>query len=186
MAQIARRGSLAESGCEAADWGITGPCRGGVARLRRDSGLRARWGLRWADGARCPGCRDPAIGRPTPRSVGLVADAFHVEASGVRPVPGRIGGHRFERFVGPPGPAPADPEAIRTDGGCWMWWSRVTRAAWRAPPGRPTSLGRAVCSGRPSHWSRRELAKGPGAAVRGIPFGNAQTFIRGLIAAPPN
>jgi hypothetical protein len=50
----------------------------------------------------------------------MVADAVHLVAGDVRPVSGRIGGHRFERFVGPPGPAPADPEAIRTDGGCWV------------------------------------------------------------------
>jgi hypothetical protein len=43
-----------------------------------------------------------------------------VAAGEVRPMTGRIGGHRLERFVGPPGPAPADPEAIRTDGGCWV------------------------------------------------------------------
>jgi hypothetical protein len=62
----------------------------------------------------------PAIGRPRSLSVDLVADAVHLDAGDVRPVTGRIGGHRFERFVGPPGPAPADPEAIRTDGGCWI------------------------------------------------------------------
>jgi hypothetical protein len=50
----------------------------------------------------------------------VVADAVHLDAGGVRPVAGRIGGHRFERVVGPPGPSPADPEAIRADGGCWM------------------------------------------------------------------
>jgi hypothetical protein len=50
----------------------------------------------------------------------LIADAAHLDASGVRPVTGRIGGRRFERFVGPPGPAPADSEAIRTDGGYWI------------------------------------------------------------------
>jgi hypothetical protein len=33
---------------------------------------------------------------------------------------GRIGGHRFERFIWPPGPALADPEAIRTDGRYWV------------------------------------------------------------------
>jgi hypothetical protein len=49
-----------------------------------------------------------------------VADAVHAGAGDVVPVTGRLGGHRFERFVGPPGPAPADPEAIRTDGGCWV------------------------------------------------------------------
>jgi hypothetical protein len=31
-----------------------------------------------------------------------------------------MGGDRFERFVWPPGPAPADSEAIQTDGGCWI------------------------------------------------------------------
>jgi hypothetical protein len=41
-----------------------------------------------------------------------------VDAGEVGLVPGRIGGHRFERSVGPPGPAPADPEVIRMDGGC--------------------------------------------------------------------
>jgi hypothetical protein len=50
----------------------------------------------------------------------VVADADHRDAGAVRPVTGRIGGHRSERFVWPPGPAPADPEAIRTDGGCWI------------------------------------------------------------------
>jgi hypothetical protein len=50
----------------------------------------------------------------------MVADAAHLNAGEVRPVTGRIGGHLLERFVGPPGPAPADPEAIRTDGGCWV------------------------------------------------------------------
>jgi hypothetical protein len=48
------------------------------------------------------------------------ADAAHLSAGDVRPVTGRIGGHRFERFVWPPGPAPSGPEAIRTDGGCWI------------------------------------------------------------------
>jgi hypothetical protein len=42
-----------------------------------------------------------------------MANAAHLDASGVRPVPDRRGGHRFERFVWPPGPAVADPEAIR-------------------------------------------------------------------------
>jgi hypothetical protein len=50
----------------------------------------------------------------------LVANAAHLDGGGVRLVTGRIGGHRFERFVGPPGPAPADPEAVRTNGGCWI------------------------------------------------------------------
>jgi hypothetical protein len=50
----------------------------------------------------------------------MVADAAHLGAGAVRPVTGRINGHRFELFVWPPGPAPADPEAIRTDGGCWV------------------------------------------------------------------
>jgi hypothetical protein len=50
----------------------------------------------------------------------VVADADHLEAGEVRPVVGRVGGHRFERFVGPPGPAPADPEAVRTNVGCWI------------------------------------------------------------------
>jgi hypothetical protein len=50
----------------------------------------------------------------------VVADADHLDAGEVPPVTGRINGHRFERFVWPPGPAPADPEAIRTDGGCWV------------------------------------------------------------------
>jgi hypothetical protein len=48
----------------------------------------------------------------------VVANASHLDAGEVRPLTGRIGGHRFERFVGPPGPPPADPEAIRTGGGC--------------------------------------------------------------------
>ena len=52
--------------------------------------------------------------------IGLVADAAHLEVGEVRPMTGRIGGHRFERFVSPPGPRPADPEAIQTDGGCWI------------------------------------------------------------------
>jgi hypothetical protein len=52
--------------------------------------------------------------------VGVVADAVRLNAGEVRPVTGRINGPRLERFVGPPGPAPADPEAIRTDGGCWV------------------------------------------------------------------
>ena len=50
----------------------------------------------------------------------MVADAAHLNAGEVRPVTGRIGGHRFEWFVWPPGPAAADREAIRTDGGCWI------------------------------------------------------------------
>ena len=50
----------------------------------------------------------------------MVVDAAYLDAGDVRPVTGRIGGHLFERFVGPPGPATADPEAIRTDGGCWI------------------------------------------------------------------
>jgi hypothetical protein len=48
-----------------------------------------------------------------------MADADHLEAGEVRAVTGRIGGHWFERFVGPPGPAVADPGLMRTDGGCW-------------------------------------------------------------------
>jgi hypothetical protein len=52
--------------------------------------------------------------------IGVVADAAHLDAGDVRPVTGRIGGHRFERIVGPPDPPPADPEAIQTDGGCWI------------------------------------------------------------------
>jgi hypothetical protein len=50
----------------------------------------------------------------------VVVDAAHLDASAVRPMTGRIGGHRFERIVRPPGPRPADPEAIQTDGGCWI------------------------------------------------------------------
>jgi hypothetical protein len=42
-----------------------------------------------------------------------MADAVRLDAGAARPVTGRIGGPRFERFVGPPGPAPAEPEAIR-------------------------------------------------------------------------
>jgi len=57
---------------------------------------------------------------PGLRVVGVVADAVHLDVGDVHPVTGRIGGHRFELFVWPPGPAPADPEAIRTDGGCWI------------------------------------------------------------------
>ena len=49
-----------------------------------------------------------------------VADAAHLGAADVRPATGRIGGHRFERFVRPPGPLPADPEAIQTEGECWI------------------------------------------------------------------
>jgi hypothetical protein len=41
-------------------------------------------------------------------------------AADVRPMTSRIGGHRFERIVRPPGPPPADPEAIQTDGECWI------------------------------------------------------------------
>lgn len=52
------------------------------------------------------------------RVIDEVADETH--SAGVRPVTGRIGGHRFEGFVAPPGPAPADPEVIRTVGGCWV------------------------------------------------------------------
>jgi hypothetical protein len=47
----------------------------------------------------------------------VAADAVHLDASAVGAVTGRIGGHRFERFVGPPGPTPADREAMRTNGG---------------------------------------------------------------------
>ena len=43
-----------------------------------------------------------------------------VDDGEVRPVTGRINGHRFELFVWPPGPAPADPEAVGTDGVCWI------------------------------------------------------------------
>jgi hypothetical protein len=50
----------------------------------------------------------------------VVADADHLEAGAVRPVTGQNGGHRFERFVGPPGLVPADPEAIRAEGWCWI------------------------------------------------------------------
>ena len=50
----------------------------------------------------------------------MVVDAAHLDAGDVHAVTGRIGGHRFERIVGPPGPRPADPEAIQTDGGCWI------------------------------------------------------------------
>ena len=50
----------------------------------------------------------------------MVVDAAYLDAGDVRPVTGRIGGHRFERIVGPPDPPPADPEAIQTDGGCWI------------------------------------------------------------------
>ena len=49
-----------------------------------------------------------------------VADAAHLDAAAVRPMTGRIGGHRFERFVRPPVPPPADPEEIQTDSGCWI------------------------------------------------------------------
>ena len=71
-------------------------------------------------GPGAPGCCFLANRRPRSWSLGVVADAVHLDAGEVRPVTGRIGGDRFERFVGPPGPAPADPEAIRTDGGCWV------------------------------------------------------------------
>jgi hypothetical protein len=60
------------------------------------------------------------VSRSGLRVVGVVADAAQVDPGVVRPLTGRIGGHRFELFVWPPGPAPADPEAIRTDGGCWV------------------------------------------------------------------
>jgi hypothetical protein len=49
-----------------------------------------------------------------------VADAAHLDAADVLPATGRIGGYRFERFVRPPGPPPADSEEIQTDGGCWI------------------------------------------------------------------
>src|SRR5262249_20462190 len=52
--------------------------------------------------------------------VRVVADAVLLDASAVRPVPRRIGGHRFGRFVVPPGLVPADSEAIRTAGECWI------------------------------------------------------------------
>jgi hypothetical protein len=42
-----------------------------------------------------------------------MANAGHLAAGAVRPVTGRMGGHWFERFVVPPGPVVADPEAIR-------------------------------------------------------------------------
>jgi hypothetical protein len=50
----------------------------------------------------------------------MVADAAHLGAGDVRPVTGRIGGQRFERFAWPAVPPAADPEVIRTDGGCWV------------------------------------------------------------------
>jgi hypothetical protein len=59
----------------------------------------------------------------------VVADAVHLDAGVVRPVTCRIGGHRFERFVWPPGSVPADPGAIRTDGG---WWGSALRVGGRA------------------------------------------------------
>jgi hypothetical protein len=48
----------------------------------------------------------------------LVAGAAHLDAGAVRAVTGRIGGHGFERFVGPPGAAVAAPEAIRAGRCC--------------------------------------------------------------------
>ena len=53
------------------------------------------------------------------RAVGVLAVEARA-ADDVRPVTNGVGGRRFERFVGPPGPAPVDPEAIRTAGGCWL------------------------------------------------------------------
>jgi hypothetical protein len=64
------------------------------------------------------GGRGTGVGGSGLRVVGAVDEDR--AAGGVRPVTGRIGGHRFERFVGPPGPTPVDREAIRTDGGCWI------------------------------------------------------------------
>jgi hypothetical protein len=54
------------------------------------------------------------------RIAGVAGDAADLAAGDPRPVTGRIGGHRFELFVWPPGPPPSDPEAIRADGGCWV------------------------------------------------------------------
>ena len=71
-------------------------------------------------GARSPGWWLLATGRPRSRWVGVVGDADHLAAGDVRPVMGRIGGHRLERFVWPPGPAPSGPEAIGAESGCWI------------------------------------------------------------------
>jgi hypothetical protein len=48
------------------------------------------------------------MGGPRSLSVVVVADAVHLDAGEERSVTGRIGGHRLERFIWPPGPAPAD------------------------------------------------------------------------------
>src|SRR5262249_55424210 len=81
-------------------------------------------------------CWVGAIGGPRSRSVGEMADAVHLDAGEVRAVAGRIGGHWFERLVGPAGPAVADPEAIRMDGGCWIRprLVRLPRGRLRQPP----------------------------------------------------
>jgi hypothetical protein len=74
-------------------------------------------GRRNAARARCGGRPCDPVGRRVDRLgagrlgllFDLVADAADLDAGEVRPVTGRIGGHRFERFVWPPGPAPAGP-----------------------------------------------------------------------------
>jgi hypothetical protein len=53
------------------------------------------------------------------RVIGDAAGEDHVVVE-VRPVTGRIGGHRFELSVWPPSPRPSDPEAIRTESGHWV------------------------------------------------------------------
>src|SRR5262249_3154950 len=68
---------------------------------------------------RCPRRCGTGAWSGAARVVGLLAVEARA-AGAVRPVTGRIGGHRFERFVWPPGPPPADPEANRPDGGCWV------------------------------------------------------------------
>jgi hypothetical protein len=70
-------------------------------RLRRDDAREAR----------------PA--GPVLRVIGEGTDEAPT-AGVVRPVTGRIGGHRFELYVWPPGRRPNDPEVIGTEAGCWV------------------------------------------------------------------
>jgi hypothetical protein len=74
--------------------------------------------------------------------IGVVADAAHLGAGDVRPVTGQIGRHLFERFVWPPGQTPADPEVVRTDGGCWRHLMIPTSPAKMAPGLRAGRTGK--------------------------------------------
>jgi hypothetical protein len=89
------------------------------ARSGREGGPVPPWP------SRAPGPR--SRGGPELRLsvVGGAADAVPVSVDGgsggaPKPVTGRIGGHRFELTVWPPGAVPTDAEAIRTECGAWV------------------------------------------------------------------